>query len=159
MTRCIALTRAGKPCRAHARRGSDPPLCRSHLSLVERPAETLAVAVSAVLGEALPPAARAPQLTVRAPADSRATAAATRLEDEIAAVRAMLDRLSLHINEQPDLSTAELSRLAPLVFSGSRTISRLLRDRQALSGETADAFLEFINQVLDRLAEEMRVTL
>ena len=102
--RCAFDTRHGKPCRAYAVRGSDPPACAAHAGLTTG---------------------------AGAPAGNR------------------------NARTHGFYSRA----LVALALQATRTIARLLRDRRAISGESADGISGAIAQALDELSTEWGIEL
>lgn len=96
-------------------------------------------------------------------ADLVAYAANTSLEGEIAITRVALRRIlgmlltSVTVGPKPvPLDAQDYARFSSLAFQGAGTISRLLRARKALSGDT-DELLGFLTRVAEQLdAEEGR---
>ena len=75
--------------------------------------------------------------------------------DEIACARVALRRVLAALGAPGDetgLSASEFARLATLAFQGTRTVSRLLRDQRALSGDAADGINGAIGAALDELS-------
>jgi hypothetical protein len=140
---CSHITKAGRPCKGWAVRGSDPPACASHLR--------------ASLEE---PGFYSRTLTDEEMADLVRYAAETTLDDEIACTRVAVRRtLEFLSRGQGSLSEAEYLRAAGMVFQGARTIARLLRDQQALSGESASRMEAILDVALDTLSAEWGVEL
>lgn len=86
------------------------------------------------------------------------------LEDEIACARIALRRvLALLSAQERDgesaLSAPEFARVAALAFQGTSTIARLLRDRRAIRGDSADGISGAIAQALDELSIEWGIEL
>ncbi len=98
-------------------------------------------------------------------ADLVAYAADTTLDAEIAIARVALRRILgmflTGVTPGPEpfpLDAQDYARFASLAFQGAGTISRLLRARQALSGDT-DPLMGFLTQALEELGEEWGVDL
>lgn len=82
------------------------------------------------------------------------------LDDEIACTRAAVRRTLELLNERPgSLSESEYLRAAGVVFQGTRTIARLLREQQALSGGSDGRFQEIMDAALDGLSEQWGIEL
>lgn len=154
LVKCSHLTKAGLPCQRWATADSDPPACPGHAP--NRPASAQT-----------PPGGRNASgqgfygrvLTAQEIADLVEHANQMSLEDEIALARAALRRVLTHLNENPDLATADLVNLLALAFRGTHTVARLLRDQRALTGVAADGLLGSIAQALDELGTEWGVEL
>ena len=157
-------TRCSIPdCRAWAIRGSDPPLCSPHSHRTGAPKGNQ---------NNLAHGFYASTVSRRELHDLAADAADTTLNAEIAITRVALRRifgilLSGHTpgstcptcGEPRPLDADHYARYSALAFQGAGTISRLLRTRGALGGDTDDAFDRIIGQALDELGEEWGVEL
>lgn len=161
---CSFTTKAGRPCRAWAVRGSDPPACSSHLrsSLGKN---TWGLARASDLGftgreSAAGPGFYSRTLTDEELADLVIYAAELTLDDEIACTRIAVRR-TLEFLSQRDgsLDEADYLRAAGLVFQGARTIARLLRDQQALLGGSDNRLQAIFDAALDALSEEWGIEL
>jgi hypothetical protein len=158
--KCTQSTRTGKPCRAWAIRGSNPPTCATHAGRTKDAGAPLANVNRQAHGfysAALDP---------NELADLVAFADDLSLNDEIALARVILRRVMIHlklpVTDRPAeqrIDDADLARLAGLVLAGTRTVARLLRDQRALSGDAADGFAGAIAQALDELSTEIGLQL
>jgi hypothetical protein len=93
-------------------------------------------------------------------ADLVVYAAELSLDDEIACTRIAVRRTLEFLNERPGpLSETEYLRAAGLVFQGTRTIARLLREQQALSGGSDNRLQAIFDAALDGLSEEWGIEL
>ena len=86
------------------------------------------------------------------------------VDDEIACARIALRRVLAELSKEGEeggatLSASEFARLAALAFQGTSTIARLLRDRRAIRGESADGISGAIAQALDELSVEWGIEL
>ncbi|MFC2030959.1 hypothetical protein ACFLWA_09550 [Chloroflexota bacterium] len=82
------------------------------------------------------------------------------VDDEIACARIALRRVLTVLNtEDSSLSAPEFARLVALAFQGTSTIARLLRDRRAIRGDSADGMSGAIAQALDELSIEWGIEL
>ncbi len=141
--RCTHLTKAGRPCKAWAVRGSNPPACISHLS-----------------SASAEPGFYSRTLTDEELADLVRHAAELTLDEEIACTRIAVRRTLEFLSEgRGALSEAVFLRAAGLVFQGARTIARLLRDQQALLGGSTDQMKAVFDTALDALSAEWGVEL
>ncbi len=141
--RCTHVTRAGRPCKGWAVRGSDPPACISHLSSVS--AEPGFYSRTLTDEELVALVRHAADLT---------------LDEEIACTRIAVRRTLEFLSQgQGTLSEANYLRAAGLVFQGARTIARLLRDQEALLGGSADRMKAIFDTALDALSAEWEVEL
>ena len=87
-------------------------------------------------------------------------AAELSLDDEIACTRIAVRRTLEFLGQRPgSLSESEYLRAAGLVFQGTRTIARLLREQQALSGGSDNRFQTIMDAALDGLSEEWGIEL
>lgn len=190
--RCTKLTKAGRPCRRWAVRGSEPPTCSSHRvaasqgDVVEQAGSSHRGAVSE--GDALEQAGSSHRGAVsqgdaleqvsegggRASedgfysqmlspdelADVVAYAAELTLADEIACTRVAVRRTLEFLSQgRGSLSESDYLRAAGLVFQGARTMARLLRDQQALLGDSTDRLTSIFDAALDGLSEEWGIEL
>lgn len=146
-TRCSAITTSG-PCRAWAVRGTDPPLCSAH-SGRSKGAGAPPGNTNALTAGFYSPALRPDEL-----ADLVVLANSPDLKDEIGAVRVILRRV-LEAVTQLNADLDHLSTLAANVCSAARTVSRLLRDQRAISGEAASGAIGGLTQILEELGEEL----
>jgi hypothetical protein len=76
------------------------------------------------------------------------------LDDEIAAARVALRRVLDALKANGDLAAADCAKLAGLVFTGTRTVARLLRDERALSQQAHEGINQAIALALDELGHE-----
>lgn len=142
--RCGAQTRSGRPCRAWAMRGSDPPRCAAHREPV-------------TAGEA--------ERSLAPPAFYAEDPTAITIDAAIAGLADKMRRLDTIIaNHDPGQDSTwppdeTLLQLFGLYSQASSRLSRLLRDRRALSGEAADGFAGAVAQALDELSNQWGVEL
>jgi hypothetical protein len=164
--RCGEVTAAGRPCRAYATQGSDPPLCASHAGRTPGagpPPNNRNAATHGFYSKVYLPTEIADLL--------RYTGDMT-LDDEIACARVALRRvMELLTRAQRDPEHAgdstkpggmeihDYAELAGLVLQATRTIGHLMRERRAVSGEAADSMVSALAQVIDGLATEWGVEL
>jgi hypothetical protein len=130
--KCTATTKAGRPCRAHAVKGSDPPRCPAHAD-AGRPAGL--------------------------PGDSAEEARPTNLTGRISDLDRKIEDLSRYIQrrlqETDGLSANQYAVLLSLYGQLVSRLGRLMRDHRALSGEAADGIAGAIAQALDELSTEL----
>ena len=169
---CSFRTKAGRPCRAWAVRGSDPPACSSHLQasakgeatglaragFCERAEELLRLLA---LDEEVPEAGfYRHTLSDEELADLVSYAAEESLEDEIACTRIAVRRTLELLNRGSEtMSESEFLRAAGLVFRGARTIALLLREQRVLTGGEDSRLQEIFDAALDILSEEWGIEL
>jgi len=140
--RCGATTRAGKPCRAAATPGSNPPRCAAHGGTGKKPG--------------------APARNQNARKHgfyASYDAAGITIDDVLADLAAKQAALSDYIDAHLTSADADLSALTHLFELHAQTASRLgrlLRDKRALTGEAADGIAGAIAQALDELATELQ---
>jgi hypothetical protein len=135
--RCTAATRSGRPCRAWAVRGSEPPRCASHGGARPDPGSW-----------AIPTAG-----DDHAPIDIGAIIA------DLAAKQALLSRYIEQCTAEETIPLRDLARLLALHAQTASRLGRLLRDQRALGGDSADAFRHAIDQALDELSGEWELEL
>lgn len=145
--RCTAVRRDGTPCRGWAVRGSEPPRCGSHGGGLGVPG------ARAGNQNALKHGFYSRVLQPGELADLVAFADDLTLDDEIAMSRVALRRILPRL-DAGELEVGDLTDLAGLVFAGSRTIARLLRDQRALSGESADGLAGALGVALDEIGTQ-----
>jgi hypothetical protein len=141
--RCTALRKDGNGCQAWAVAGTDPPRCAAH-----RRARTTAAGSDGGDGGNWQPTGRPP--------------GSEAIDDVIADLAEKQRRLSELIEEalaQDEAGLGAISRLFALHGQNASRLGRLLRDRQALTGETTDRVLGSIAQALDELSVELGVDL
>ena len=131
--RCSCITRAGRPCRAWAVRGSDPPVCAAHAGLTA--------------GAGAPPGNQNRLVQGFYSPDPTAVT----VDQAIAGLVHKLQRLDELIARE-DLDPELLVRLTTLYGQGSSRLARMLRDRRALSGDAAAGVVEAIAVALDELS-------
>ena len=142
--RCTAHARSGHPCRAWAMRDSDPPRCRAH-----RGKETVQDAEKVLAGPAFYPQ----------------DPTAITIDAAIAGLADKMRRLDAIIASRDEVESCTwppdeaLLQLFGLYSQASSRLSRLLRDRRALSGEAADGFAGAVAQALDELSSQWGVEL
>jgi len=185
--RCTQMTKAGRPCRRWAVRGSDPPTCSSHLravsegdALKQAPStgpSTCSGGTSGCLlrspseSEGVCPRSSggvgageegfySPMLSADELADLVDHVAELTLADEIACTRAAVRRTLEFLGQgRGSVSESDYLRAAGLVFQGARTMARLLRDQQALLGDSTDRLTAIFDAALDELSEEWGIEL
>ena len=160
MTRCSATTADGRPCRAYAVKGTDPPLCSAHSGRNRACPEQGRRGAGAPRGNqnARTHGFYAQELTPHELADLVAATTLTTVEDEVAITRVALRRLFAVLNDQPAPSD-EIKEIAPLIFAGTGRIARLLRDERVLSGEATDTALGGFGLALDELSKLWNIEL
>jgi hypothetical protein len=133
--RCTAIRNDGQPCRAWAVRGRQPPRCTAH---ADQGGEELPLALQ-------PDAARD----------------LTQIEQVIADLAERQAMLTEYIAAQVvgGADIGDVARLFALHGQNASRLGRLLRDQQALSGESAGVLLEAIGQALDELSAELGIQL
>jgi len=149
---CSATTAAGKPCRAHAVHGTDPPLCSAHAGRnagAGAPHGNQNARKHGYYGQVL---------THAEMADMVAAADLTTLEDEVAITRVALRRLLLLLHDA-DTPPQEIKEIAPLVFDGTGRIARLLQTERLISGEAVDTVFNVLGGALDILTDKFEADL
>jgi hypothetical protein len=153
MTICTAETQTGRPCRAHAMRGTEPPLCVVHRQAAASRSPDPPLDREEETGHGF----CAADYTVAEIADLVANAADDTLEDEITAVRIATRHVMKRFSQK--LDPAEFRQLTRLLFTGANTLARLLRTQRALSDESDAGLADAISQALDELSQELGVEL
>lgn len=135
---CTATTRRKTPCQAPALPGTDPPRCAAH--------------------GGRPVGVPSGNQNARKHRFYAADPAAVTIDDAIAGLidkMARLDEMIANLEGNGDT----LIRLFALYTQASSRLSRLLRDKRALSGRAADGIAGAIAQALDELSTELRTEL
>jgi hypothetical protein len=152
--RCSHPTRTGKPCRAWAVRGSDPPACVFHggregsAPLVWPPAGAVGDSEEwPVPGGEL----AEPGFYAREPAQ-------VTIDQAIAGLVHKMDWLD-EIIAATEGNGQTILLLCELYMQASSRLSRLLRDRRALSGDAASGVVDAIAAALDELSTLWEVEL
>jgi hypothetical protein len=155
--RCLALTKAGRPCRAWALAGSQDrfgvPLCATHAgqATVTQPAEETE---RALYGHFFRPAdLQALDAVLAGPAG------ATTLAAEIEVARVFMRRVLEVLEEMAAQDPAAVLRQGKLLLEVLRTIARLVRDQQAMAPPAGDPIMEAIGLALDEISEEWGIRL
>jgi hypothetical protein len=141
--RCSAVTAAGQPCRAWAAAGSEPPLCAAHRGKTGAPPgnkNRLAHGLYA------------------APAEPGLTTIDDVVEDALRKQSRLSEFIEAHL-AGGEMGVEELAKLLALHGQNASRIGRLLRDRQALSGQSTDDIMSAIGAALDELSAELGIEL
>ncbi len=150
--RCSHTTAAGQPCRAWAVHGTDPPACSAHAGRTRGAGAPKGNQNARTHGFYARTLSKEEVNDLEADRDINLAA-------EIACARIALRRVLHYLASDADhLSTADQVRALALVFHGTRTIARLLRDFQALGGDVT-RLAKTTNQVLDELAAKWGIDL
>jgi hypothetical protein len=170
--RCSAKRKDGLPCRAWARRDSDPALCASHRTAeapqAEAPSEearnTQAQNTEAPGEEAQNTQAQNIEAPNEEDGDFYATGYSSQeladllvkddkkgLKDELRATRVIVRRVLEQLKQE--LEPAEYARLIGLVFKGTHTIADILRAQREASNGGKDARPQWLE---DALTDEAR---
>lgn len=159
--RCTAKTKNGRPCRAWAIKGSDPPRCRHHNGIKEilgvESAEKRNEKTTRPGGMEKPPekdvyAFYGRTFTLEEMMALINLALDHSLNGEVAAARVAVRRILQQLSEQ--LSPAEYARLASLVFTGTQTIAQLMKARKFLSKEEAEKISSWMGKALEQFGKE-----
>jgi hypothetical protein len=159
--RCTASRNDGRACRAWAVRGSQPPRCAVHAGRGGGHADPggcdlALVVVEPAGGQAVEQWSDRGRLGLWAPPRDL-----TRIEQVIADLaerQAMLtEYIAAQVAEGADIG--DVARLFALHGQNASRLGRLLRDQQALSGDSADGLLDAIGTALDELSAELGIKL
>jgi hypothetical protein len=143
--------------------GSDPPACTAHAPRGVDPkvppgqGEGLRRRVGAPPGNqnARTHGFYARTLSPQEMGDLVSYAASMSLDDEVACARVALRRVLEFVRQDSsDLNQDQYIQVVKLVFYGTRTIARLLRERTTLSDAAADRLTRIFGKVLDDLGTE-----
>jgi len=139
---CGATTRAGKPCRAAATPGSNPPRCAAHGGTGKKPGAPARNQNARKHG--FYASYEAAGITIDAV-----------LADLAAKQAALSDYIERRLTAE-DADIPAISHLFELHAQTASRLGRLLRDKRALTGEAADGIAGAIAQALDELATELQ---
>lgn len=144
--KCSHSTASGRPCKAWAIRDTDPPTCSAHQGRSGAPAGNQNARSHGFYSRVI---------EEHELADLIALGDNISLDDEIALCRVAIRRLaaSLQAETQDDDAPTNLEKIASLMFAGSRTVARLLRDKRVISGEAAATLAAAFSTALDEINE------
>ncbi len=151
--RCSHATAAGAPCKAWAMHaptpgGPDQPTCAAHAGRARggAPVGNQNARTHGFYGRLLS------QQEVR---DLLFYAVDMNLDDEVACARVALRRVLEFVQQDSgDLNREQYIQVIKLIFYGTRTIARLLRERHNLSDDTTDRLTRIFGKALDDLGAE-----
>jgi hypothetical protein len=150
--RCSHTTAAGQPCRAWAVHGTDPPACSAHAKRNKGAGAPKGNQNARTHGFYAPTLSKSEIADLEADPDLNLAA-------EIACARIALRRILQYLSRDAgQLSVEDQIRALGLVFHGTRTIARLLRDFHALGGDVT-RLAKTTNKVLDDLAAKWGIDL
>ena len=138
--RCQALTAKGNPCRAWAVQASD--LCAGHSGRTGTNRISHGYYTQPDKPESRP---RGKGLDT--------------IDDVINDALDKQARLSAILDDTPDVNGEDLAKLLAIHGQNASRLGRLLRDKRALSGESADSLLTALGTALDEIATELGITL
>lgn len=149
--KCTATTKSGEPCKAYAIRGRKPYLCSTH--------------AKANAGAGAPPgnqnATKHGFYGKIFTAEELAAILETEifnLEGEIALTRILLRRLNEFLSKDPLQTPELLASIAPVAFTGVRTVAKLLAAAKEISSEGDDPAKELM-KALDELSVQWHIKL
>jgi hypothetical protein len=128
--KCTATTASGKPCKAWAIRGSDPPLCAPHSGLTGAPKGNTNAMTHGYYRRRVQPG------EIDALYDG---AGELDITHEAVLLRVLLHRLASYLND-PDLPLEKVKSIAPLIVSTSRALAYMqkqLPDPHAIDWDAA----------------------
>ena len=137
--RCHSLTVRGTQCAAWAMHGSD--LCAAHSGRTSKNRQTHGFYAK-------------PDKPLQTIDDVIADAL-----DKQARLSAILDTIPAPGDNTADVDGADLAKLLAIHGQNASRLGRLLRDKRALSGESADNLLTALGTALDEIATELGITL
>lgn len=146
------MTKKGEQCIAFAVHGTDPPMCPVH--------QGMNVGAGGQRGNqnARKHGFYSRYYTADELNDLAEEEIDLTLDGEIKVVRVALRR-ALRVLDDDESDPVLVAALVPLVFSGSRTIARLLRDRRQMNGESGETVMKEMADALDDLAAEWGISL
>jgi hypothetical protein len=184
-TRCTAITAEGRPCRAWAMKGTEPPRCAAH-----RDRRVVKRACRHGPGDppSLLPPARASAPPAEGEARSRQRSPDTReattdlppkqerrgptglnretitLDEQIAGLSRRIEHFghlldSLDVQESETITVADYAKLLALYGQLCSRLGRLMKDREQLTTGESDEIQQAIHDALDIVAEDLGVEL
>jgi len=156
-SKCAAFRADGRPCRAWARRNSDPPRCNVHAKSEGQSAATPVTPAKPGAHGDVRDGFYDGRFTLQEIADLVTKNAGDDLTDEVAAARVAVRRTLRHMEEA--LTPGEFTHLVQVIFTGTNTIVRLLQAQQDLADPHAERFYQAIGQALDEMSKEIKVEL
>jgi hypothetical protein len=158
---CTATTKAGRPCRAYAVKGSHPPRCPAHgggsrpLGAAPGNQNARTHGLDARGLPPVPPDGAIPGSS----SDSTQEAAPPSLSGRISQLDRKIQHLSDYIyrrlQETDGLTPEQYAVLLSLYGQLVSRLGRLMRDQRALSGQAADSIAGALAQALDELSTEL----
>jgi hypothetical protein len=142
---CGALTKTGRPCRAWAVRGSDPPRCAPHGGS-KRPAGA-------------PPGNTNAQIHGFYAASAEEITIDQAIQGLVDKMRRLDDLIAAFDSKGAGGNGEYLIRLLELYAQASSRLSRMLRDQRALSGAASDSLAGAVALVLDEIGTELGIDL
>jgi hypothetical protein len=151
--KCTELTASGTPCKAWAVHGTDPPRCAAHgggKAPVGAPPGNRNAETHGFYSQ--------PRTDARSCVSCVSTPASIDdIFNGLAEKQAQLDR---YITDNlPDLDAEVVIKLLGLYAQNASRLSRILRDRAAITGETADELDDAISEALRLASHELGVDL
>ena len=160
-TRCSAKTASGHPCRAWAVHDTDPPLCSAHgggKRPVGAPQGNRNAEKHGWYSQQRPSPDASPDSNPSASSGFYSSDPTDVTIDE--AIAGLVDKMTRLDEIIVTAKNGEyVIRLFELYTQASSRLSRMLRDRRALSGEAADGIAGAIAQAMDELGTELGVEL
>ncbi len=147
--RCSATTRRGERCRRRATHDSDPPLCTAHGDRGAGHASHPGDEPGATAPGCSPPALEARELAEKLQGNTLS------LDQEISMARICLLRVAEALEANGGLTLEQRVRLASLIFRGTSTIARLVRDRHAVSDDVREACWTAVDRTLEAVGAEL----
>lgn len=147
---CSATTKHGQPCKAHALRGRVPALCSAHSKANtgagaptgNQNAKTHGLYAKIFTAEEL---------------EAVLSQDVYNLEGELALTRILLRRLTNYLTNDPHSTPELLASVAPVAFTGVRTVAKLLAISRELKGD--DDPLKELFSALDELSKRWNIKL
>ena len=137
--RCSALTASGKPCKAWAVHGSDPPLCAPHAGLAGAKKGNQNAVKHGYYRQSINSTELLPLFDEASTVD---------LDQEAILLRVYIYRLIKYLDD-PDLTFEQIKAAGPLLVSAIRAIAYVKKQLPPREAIDWDASLDRLGQMLD----------
>ena len=162
--RCGAITAKGEPCKARAIKGTD--YCTAHSGTPSRRPGKTGARKGSKNRQAHRFYARSAKSRTRSRGAKSRPASCCGGEEQLETIDDVINdaldkqaRLSAILDNTPDVDGEDLAKLLAIHGQNASRLGRLLRDKRALSGESADSLLHALGTALDEIATELGITL
>jgi hypothetical protein len=150
---CSATTKSGRPCRAWAVHYTDPPLCSSHSG------RTRGDGVPESNKNRLTHGFYSRYFTLQEVSDLFTSADVPVQPGESTAAQITLRRILAYLERNGDIKDEDFQAAVALVFTGTNTVGRFLRNQRCLKGLASEEIAVAIATVLDQISIELGLEL